>query len=217
MPMTDAETVTVHLADWFHADPTLGVTSIDRDLTIRFVNRRALGLFLGREAPLNGGERLSDLFPEDWVRDRADVIERALRERQPIVLRSINRGKRVQSTFHPVCDNGDAPDRVLVFSTPCQGDIEETSFPVVEARVVDLGELSRLTQRELEVLAYVGQGLRREAIAEALHRSPKTIDHHLASLSGKLRVNSRGRLVAIALEAGLKPEHAHAPRTKMSS
>ena len=60
-----------------------------------------------------------------------------------------------------------------------------------------------LTARELEVLGLLGEGLRNAAIAERLFVSPRTIDHHVSAILGKLEVGSRGEAVARAGRLGV--------------
>jgi DNA-binding NarL/FixJ family response regulator len=55
-----------------------------------------------------------------------------------------------------------------------------------------------LTERELQVLALVAEGLRNAEIAERLFVSPKTIDHHVSALLGKLGARSRSEAAAKA-------------------
>ncbi|RMH29178.1 MAG: DNA-binding response regulator [Planctomycetota bacterium] len=64
-------------------------------------------------------------------------------------------------------------------------------------------KLALLTPREIQVLRLIGRGLSRVEIAQTLHRSPKTIDVHRASIMEKLGVNDRVDLVRFALREGL--------------
>src|SRR5262249_51921640 len=48
-----------------------------------------------------------------------------------------------------------------------------------------------LTNRELEVLALIAQGLRNIDIANRLVLSPKTVDHHVSAILRKLAVPNR--------------------------
>jgi DNA-binding NarL/FixJ family response regulator len=57
-----------------------------------------------------------------------------------------------------------------------------------------------LTAREVEVLRLVAQGLTDPQVAEQLILSPRTINAHLASIYGKLGVNSRTAATRFALE-----------------
>ena len=57
---------------------------------------------------------------------------------------------------------------------------------------------ARLTQRELEVLELVADGLRNADIAERLFVSRRTVDYHVSGLLRKLDAGSRGEAVAAA-------------------
>jgi DNA-binding NarL/FixJ family response regulator len=60
-----------------------------------------------------------------------------------------------------------------------------------------------LTSRELEVLHLVVQGVRNGEIAQRLVISIKTVETHLTSLYGKLGVQSRAEVIALAQRQGL--------------
>lgn len=69
----------------------------------------------------------------------------------------------------------------------------------VERRVVaPAAGLGDLTQRELEVLAQVGQGKSDREIGEALSISPRTASKHVANILAKLGVESRAEAAALA-------------------
>ena len=54
-----------------------------------------------------------------------------------------------------------------------------------------------LTARELEILALLADGLRNNEIADRLYVSPKTVDHHVSAVLGKLGAKTRGEAAAI--------------------
>lgn len=60
-----------------------------------------------------------------------------------------------------------------------------------------------LTSREVAVLALLASGLRNKEIAQRLHRSPRTIDHHLQAVFAKLAVSSRLEAVSAACRLGV--------------
>jgi DNA-binding CsgD family transcriptional regulator len=60
-----------------------------------------------------------------------------------------------------------------------------------------------LTQREVDVLALVTQGLRNAEIAERLFVSERTVHHHVSAILRKLGVQSRGQAAVQAKELGI--------------
>lgn len=60
-----------------------------------------------------------------------------------------------------------------------------------------------LTDKELAVLELVAAGLRNKEIAERLHRSARTIEHHLAAIFVKLDVATRAEAVSAAYRLGV--------------
>ncbi len=69
-------------------------------------------------------------------------------------------------------------------------------------------DLSRLTEREREVMALAGAGLSNEEIAERLVVSPATARTHVSRAMVKLGARDRAQLVVFAYESGLvSPGH----------
>lgn len=64
-------------------------------------------------------------------------------------------------------------------------------------------QLDRLTERELDVLVHVAQGLSNAEIADALIISPLTAKTHVSSILSKVGARDRAQLVVVAYETGL--------------
>ena len=65
------------------------------------------------------------------------------------------------------------------------------------------GPLTRLTDRELEVLRHVVAGESNDEIAHALYISPRTASVHVSRILAKLEVSSRAKAAALGYEHGL--------------
>ncbi len=94
---------------------------------------------------------------------------------------------------------------------------EPAITPATAARIIeelgrgDRGTASppdRLTERELDVLRLVTEGLRNKEIAERLQITGNTVKFHLGNILGKLHATSRTELAARALREGLVPPQA---------
>lgn len=71
------------------------------------------------------------------------------------------------------------------------------------AATVDRLPLEGLTERETEVLAFVGRGVTNDEIAAALFLSPATSRTSVSHLLSRLGARDRAALVVLAYETGL--------------
>ena len=67
---------------------------------------------------------------------------------------------------------------------------------------IDSSTVADLTERELEVLKAVARGERSKEIAVQLGIAERTVKAHLASIYGKLGVDSRAAAIAVAAQRG---------------
>lgn len=78
---------------------------------------------------------------------------------------------------------------------------EKLVFKVIQGSASDLGSpVDKLSDRELEVLQLFGRGKTTPEIAEALHRSVKTVETHRAHILKKLGFKSADELMVFAAE-----------------
>ncbi|MCH8152500.1 MAG: helix-turn-helix transcriptional regulator [Planctomycetes bacterium] len=109
--------------------------------------------------------------------------------------------------MRPIPTDNQLPDRVLIVSSPVASaehwDELQDHCEVVRAKVNDMGSLAGLSERELEVLALIGEGLSTTKIARRLHRTVKTVEWHRAAIGRKLGVTNRVEVAHIAIRAGL--------------
>lgn len=64
-------------------------------------------------------------------------------------------------------------------------------------------QLKELSEREVEVLAALAEGLGNKEIGDRLHISPRTVDTHRTNLMRKLDIHNVAGLVRLAIRAGL--------------
>ena len=67
----------------------------------------------------------------------------------------------------------------------------------------EVTKIESLTDREREVIALVGEGLKNKQVGERLFISETTVTHHLSSVFDKLDVNDRLELIIYAFRHGL--------------
>ncbi len=70
--------------------------------------------------------------------------------------------------------------------------------------------MADLTDREREIVAWVGTGRSNQEIADLLVVSPDTVRTHVSRAMVKLRARDRAQLVVFAIESGLRPPDAPA-------
>ena len=140
--------------------------------------QRALNLFAGLPQPLEA------------ARARLQLA-RALARRRPQV--AIDFARRARSDLEALGAEREADEAAaLMRELGAKG----------RAGPRDFGRLSR---RELEVVRLVGEGLTNSEIAKRLFISPKTAEHHVGRVYGKLQLRTRTELAAYAVR-NLGPE-----------
>ena len=196
----------------------VGITVMDRRGSLIFVNETSLGLFFDHPFDYHN-KTIADVHPPEFVEERLVMIGRVLDENQPLMIEHILHGRPIASAVWPIHDVNPPYQRVLVISrrnnkVDFSGQRVEGKMEVMATKYIDLGDINVLSQRELEVLALVGHGLSVPKVAELLHRSQKTIEHHKTSIAQKLHLKGQAEMVAIVTSMGLEVDDAK--RTRMS-
>jgi DNA-binding NarL/FixJ family response regulator len=86
------------------------------------------------------------------------------------------------------------------FNSPA---VRDRILPVDAKRGAGTTKGERLSDRELEVLRYVGRGFAKKQIAEMMNISVKTVDKHVTTVMDKLDIHDRVELARYAIREGL--------------
>lgn len=188
----------------------------DRDGMILFANHLvALGYMV--DSPFDVmGKNIKEFTPEKWAQERIDIANRAVDLDQPISLLEIQYSQRLHARYTPMSsDESDQSKSNILITVELvnpggykylTSDAHEEL--TLHAQYNDLGRLDVLSNRELEVLALMGQGLRPKEIAKRLFRSLSTIENHRDNIGTKLGVKDRSELITMANLAVLQVEDA---------
>jgi len=79
--------------------------------------------------------------------------------------------------------------------------LEQGADPSAQADALKRQLTDVLTDREVEVLALIGQGMVTKDIAAVLDLSPKTVSAHRQNIMGKLDLHNAAALAALAIRA----------------
>lgn len=160
--------------------------------------------FLGMARESVVGAGLWDLLPPPVREERFNLARQVLKAGHPARIVGMVRGVWLSTTYRPVRDKDGAIAGMMICSSqlgpaPVQGN----DVMVIHAHTHDMGRLSVLSRRELEVLCKLGRGKSLTEIARALYRSQRTIESHRRSLGLKLGIKTTPELARLAADAGL--------------
>lgn len=194
--------------DGILGDPVMGAALIDSRGVVRaWSPTMARHWGVEPECPIS----LHRFLPHATALALLGLIEKCENTGEVAGICGLQDGRRQITTCRLVRSRVDANDRYLI-STVCPSDEYDSDhrFRRLNYQESSRGAFNALTQREIEVLALMGEGLGLHEIAARLYRSRKTIDNHRYSIGQKLGAKSLPELVAIAARAGLKPTDAKA-------
>lgn len=189
--------------------PGACVAVVDEDLRYLLVSDAKAHL-LGADPDSIVGRRVSEFFGEDWEHERRPLIREAAAGTASISLVETMRGWKCVTRIRGIEPDAAGRRRALMMSRPVSwipGGVSAArgghTGRFLEARHNDGDLLRSLSPTEIEVLRLIGLGLSTEDIAQALHRSRKTVEWHRSSLGRKLGAVNRVELAMIAVRAGL--------------
>lgn len=198
--------------------PGIGVSITDIHGRLLFVNDTSMVLFSEQTGIEYNGKSISDFHPPEFVAERLAMIRKVIEQSKPLRICHVYRGRRIESVVWPVKDKLPPFNRVIVISRQTNFEISMAlnldSMETVTTNYIDLGSMNVLSRRELEVLVLLGHGLSVPRTAAILHRSPKTIQRHKASISSKLGLRGQAELVQFVTSLGLELSDAHLKRFK---
>ncbi len=187
------------------ADTGCYIILLDTELRVIDANPAALARVGLPHAQL-AGQPAAVLMDDGLIEERLGLCRRVLETGEPVRIEGMFKGAWSRTTFRRVQDADSGEYRLLVIAASADHalpDPDAGDVPYVRASHDDLGRLSRLTERELEVLRLIGLGFTTAEIAKQLFRSAKTIEGHRLSLGYKLGASGRVELARIAIESGL--------------
>lgn len=185
-------------------DPISWVIVVDGDAVICEANR-AFELAFTEFAPMIG-RRFTDHMRAEYAAERLAVVHRVLATGRSITMYGVIRGRWMRQMIRPIPrEAGQSPRALIVIQPAAIGPEDEHGgeAEIIVARHHDMGKLEVLSQRELVILALIGEGYTSPEIGRRLHRSGKTIEWHRNSIAEKLGTGSRIVLAQLARQAGL--------------
>ncbi|MCC5823626.1 MAG: helix-turn-helix transcriptional regulator [Phycisphaerales bacterium] len=152
------------------------------------------------------GKTLHDILPKHLADERMRLMRPALEQGIMVAYQQIWVGQRWLTRVWPLDPNAFGHEGFFTIITKLSDPIpapKDGTAAIQFVRTADLGDLGVLSPRELEVFYYLAAGMTVTDIAEAVHRSDKTIGRHVENIHRKMGYTSRAELVRDAVQRGL--------------
>jgi LuxR family maltose regulon positive regulatory protein len=135
-----------------------------------------------------------------------DALEQALTLAEPegFIRIFVDEGPPMARLLYEALDRGIAPDYVrrLLQAFPLE---EPKQVDPSESQVFESGYIEPLSEREIEVLQFIAEGLTNPEIATKLFLSLHTVKTHTRNIYSKLNAHNRTEAVARARAVGILP------------
>lgn len=192
---------------WRALNESSGAAVLVLDVDGRIIEANdAAGLLFRRQAAEMRDRLLTGVLSEAFVQGWLRRVRRCAADQQPILGAMFLNGQIVRESLYPLGTGGLATPQVLAVLVRNTDPVDFNALIPSGggmARRDALGRLSVLTNRELEILSLIGQGLRTKEMAARLVRSERTLHGHCAAIARKLRLKGRADMAAVAAGAGL--------------
>lgn len=149
------------------------------------------------------GLSIEQRLGHEMAEERLPILREVIRTGKPVQIRDVRRGRALLGFLRKLPGYDVALTTFRPADIPDWCDAHVTDMPVVAIKHVDTGALAALSEREKEILAFIGQGYTSAQIAKKLHRTIKTIEWHRSAIAKKLQTKDRVALAKLAIQAGL--------------
>jgi DNA-binding CsgD family transcriptional regulator len=184
------------------ADPNVGLMIVSGDGEVIWYSKNVPSLFGADPDHDYVGKTVNEIFHQDFANERLDWIQQVLDDGKTMRVSHVYQGDRMVSTIMPLDRHTEPPYATIL--TRRERRESEHSTAETFSRFVDLGPLAALSARELEVLVLIGHGHNVPETAKMLHRSPRTIEQHKASIGRKLGISTIADIARMVGEVGLQ-------------
>ncbi len=149
------------------------------------------------------GLTLEQRLGHDMAEERQPLLHGVIKTGRPLQIRDLRRGRALLGFLRKLPGTDLAMATFRPADIPDWCDAHVTDVPYAQMKHIDPGPLAALSEREKEILAFIGRGLTSAQIAKKLHRTIKTIEWHRSAIARKLRTKDRVALAKLAISAGL--------------
>ena len=195
--------------------PTLGIAVLDETGNVVYSNTAFRRIMFHDENFNPAGNQVESLEGRSFASEVQQHIGDVLNRSDQLLIRLTRFGTRLEIVLAPWKPNGHQDETTLVVSYVHRCvEIADSDLriPTCESEFNSWGELDYLTDRQLEVLACLREGLTQKQIAERLGIAPKTVETHRDQLVHRLGLNSTIEAIRMADRAGLTLENSRKPR-----
>lgn len=149
------------------------------------------------------GTTLADIMPSKAADERTRANEYATAHNCMVEYYQVYRGARWLTRVFPLRERAfSRPGCFVIHLRTTARDVASRQRSFVETP--ELGQLSVLTRRELEVIYCLACAMDVKTIASTVHRSVQTINDHIKSIHRKLNISSRTQLMKLVVEKGIQ-------------